>query len=649
LDQAVDRQKNLVLRHNADLEFKDWKLLQNQTSDVTQSIVIADLDNDGDEDFMTCGNQEPVRIYENQLNRGNSISIRLIGQQTNRFGVGCRVRAINYGRKKQIQTRFVCQSSGFAASDGSVLNFGFGERESVDDLIIEWPTGQVQTLRNLKTNFHYEITEPKSAQFVSRGIRLDVESKLFAEESNQIRRFRTNELAFDDFRDQPLMPFGQSEQGPSMAWADVDQDGDYDLFVGGAAFEAAVVFENRGDMNFFERRLACFEDDRQHEDVGCVFFDFDRDSDQDLIVVSGGVESDDGSEKMQHRLYVNQGDGRFERANAEQFPDLRFSASTVNVADFNQDGLLDVFIGGRVVPGKFPQAPKSILLRNTGDGFAKDTELQCDEMVTSSVWSDIDRDGWPDLMLTTEFGPVVCFRNQKGKLENVTQSAGLAKRHGLFNAIAAGDIDNDGDTDFVVGNLGTNGCYSANVDRPLTLSFGPFGVDGSNQILETFTGTASSTQLLRSFYQLSNRVSLGEVQNDKTLSFSDVNSGALDKLKSKTILTKPLNYLVSGVLLNFSSEGNLAFTFRPLPTIAQASPIFGCELVDVNGDGFLDLYFVQNLTHTNPWIEKMSSGNGLLLFGRGDGEFDLPDQAIGLEVAGAGKSLSRMDLNDDGR
>jgi len=435
---------------------------------VSQVAGVADLDNDGDLDMITTGYKDGIQFYRNDINADNIIAFRLGGVQSNTFCIGAEIR-LSVERESPQQVRRLVTSRGFMSSEAPMAHFGVGDAEKIYMAEIIWPNGEVQSLRRLETNLIYQVREPEAKRAISKRSRRRFDTDLFELRSGLFGG-PAEELEFDDFEQQPLQRFKHSQQGPCLAWADIDGDDDYDLFIGGPRLKAPRIYVNEGRGRFSTDRIDTFEEDAAFEDVGAVFFDYDSDGDMDLYVVSGGVEDKAGSKAMQDRLYLNNGKGRFERATAA-LPGLRFSGAAVAVCDFDNDQRLDLFVGGRVVPGEYPATPRSALLRNTGNKFVDVTDQFADGlkeigMVTSCNWSDVDADGMQDLLVTTELGPVHCFLNRGGRFENVTETAGLGRRRGFYNSIAAGDFDNDGDTDFVVGNIGTNTTLSVSESSP---------------------------------------------------------------------------------------------------------------------------------------------------------------------------------------
>jgi len=414
---------------------------------------------------------------------------------------------------------------------------------------------------------------------------------------------------------------------------------------------------NRGNGRFRRQMLDAFNADKACEDMGAVWLDADGDGDADLYVVSGGVEAprdgvNGGDKVYRDRLYLNDGQGELTAAPDGTLPDLRDSGSSVVAADFDRDGDLDLFVGSRVIPGDYPTSPKSRLLENRDGQFIDVTQevatpLLTAGLVTGAVWSDVDDDGWIDLMLTTEWGPVRLLRNEEGNLVEQTDEAGLAEWTGWWNGIAARDLDGDGDLDYVATNFGLNTKYHATSEKPALLYYGDFDGTGVQQLVEAeyedstlfpVRGKSCSTRAMPHLagkfdtYHKFALATIVDIYTPKCLSESE-------KFSATT--------LESGAFIN---DGTGKFTFRPLPRLAQIAPSFGLVLTEVNGDGHPDLYLAQNFFTAQSETGRMDGGMSLLLLGKGDGTFQpvAPGES-GLLVTGDATAVAECDLRGDNK
>ena len=651
IDKPVYALENRAYRNTGDLEFEDvsqaWGL---DHSGVSTGAASGDLDGDGDLDLVVNGFNEPIRVYRNDVNAGNSIQFQLLGGTSNAQGIGARID-VTVDEASGSQMRWLAAGRGFMSSSEVVAHFGTGDATSISKATIRWPSGITQTFEDLKCNERYVVTEKGAvpAALASTG-----KTKTLFEESSALDAFKHNEILYDDFKREPLLPNKHSQLGPGMAWADINNDGRMDVYMGQAAGGPGRLLIDNGNGKFEINPQAVFNKDSNCEDMGAAFFDADGDGDMDLYVASGGVESDPGAETLRDRLYLNDGSGVFEDAQ-DRLPDLRNSSSVVAPADFDRDGDVDLFIGSRLNVGAYPTTPNSTLLLNEDGKFVEATDdvapgLKDAGMVTSAIWSDANDDGWLDLIVTEDWGPVRLWLSDNGSLSDVSEQSGLANRLGWFNSVSAGDIDNDGDMDYVVGNCGLNTKYSATTKKPELIYFGDFENNGKLQIVEAKFEDGKCLP----------RRGLGCTSDamptikEKLPTYHDFAISELVEIYSQNGLEDAdkfeVNNLDSGVLINQGGEGVPTFEFRKLPRVVQASPVFGSTLTDVNADGFLDLYVVQNFHGPQRETGNFDGGVSLLLLGDGSGDFApvWPDQS-GLVVGKDGGALTVTDLDGDAR
>ncbi len=656
-DVAPKRDQHLAFRNLGNLQFvntgKEWQL---DEAAIGFGAAMGDLDNDGDLDLVVNNFAEAPSVFRNQLHSGNSIKIALRGSQSNHYGIDSLVTMEANGLK---QAFYVTLARGFMGCDESVVHFGLGDRDQIDKLTIRWPSGCVQTVDALKANRFYTIHEP--SVFPENYALLPEEPAMFSQsEKMDALQINHRETPYDDFQRQPLLPNKLSQLGPGIAMADVDGDGVVDLFIGGAAGQQATLLLNRDgeylpvrDDLFYD---GPFRDEKQCEDMGCLLLDVDGDGDRDLYVVSGGVECEPSDEILKDRLYLNNGQGGFVKAASDALPDLRDSGSCVVACDFDRDGDLDLFVGARSIPGEYPVAPNSRILRNDTSGsqvlFVDVTDtvapsLANSGLVTSALWTDVDNDGWLDLMVTHEWGPVKLYRNEKGTLVDHTNEAGLSKRLGWWNGIAGCDVDLDGDIDYAVTNFGLNTKYHPKPESPVEIYYGDFENSGRNHIIEA-KKQGDHVLPIRGKSCSQNAMPF---LRDKFPTYHQFAIAELADIYTPTCLGDALqleaNCLQSGMLIN---DGKGVFTFQSFPRLAQISPAFGVQLVDVDADGKVDVYLVQNFSCPQRETGRMNGGLSLLLRGRGDGTFDpVTSQTSGLVVPQDAMSLSAADLNGDGR
>jgi len=645
------KEQNFAFKNHGDLVFKDtskaWGL---DHLGMSYGAAYGDLDGDGDLDLVTADLNEPVGIYRNNSTTGNRITVRLKGTQSNRYGLGALVRVES--DKLGTQVRQLNPMTGFLASNEPSLHFGLGEEDHINKLTIHWPSGIQQEFQHLASNQRYTIEESGAQKTKSATV---TPQKFFTERSQQIGLdFRHRESFFEDRQRQPLLPSKHSQLGGGMAWGDVDGDGDEDVYLAGASGQPGALYlqTNPGVFEPDTKNQILFNSHSRHEDMAPLWLDTDLDGDLDLFVSSGGVECNPGDPILNDRLYLNDGQSEFTMAPAEVLPQKPISSGPAVAADFDADGDLDLFIGGRVVPAQYPASPESRLLRNNGGYFEDVTDqlapgLRSVGMVTSALWSDTDSDGTPDLMLTLEWGPVKCFANREGKLLEETDKRQLASRLGWWNAITGADVDQDGDTDYVVMNVGLNTKYQeASPSKPAILLYGPMDQTNRPFLIEVHKGD-------QGYLPVRGLSFAGGVMpwlKDKFPTYRKFASSKLNEIYPASKLNAARQYIAnhfeSGILIN---NGKGSFTWSALPRLAQASPGFGSVVSDFDGDGQLDFYGVQNFYTREPETGLWRGGIGFSGTFDSNGVFQMQEfERTGFQVGGDGMGLAITDLNADG-
>jgi hypothetical protein len=641
------REANLAFRNRGDLRFEEvgrsWGL---DAITASYAAAVADLDRDGDLDLVVGNLGEPVSVYRNDSAGGHRCLLRLRGRRSNSWGIQA---TVNLQTQNGIQTRYLGLASGFMSANEPLVHFGLGDSSRIERLTIQWPSGLQQEFRDLEADRLYTVTEPDVTPTSQPS--LPPPAPMF-HQSSLVKGIRHRERPLDDFQREPLLPWKLSQLGPGLAVGDVNGDNLEDLYLGGAAGFPGLLCLREPRGGFRPSNQSAFESDQACEDMGVLFFDADGDGDLDLYVVSGGVEGGPADPCMRDRLYRNDGHGNFRKAAEPDLPDLRHSGSVAAAADFDRDGDLDLMVGGRCVPGRYPSPADSCLLRNQGGVFTNVTqtlapELEKTGLATAAVWSDVNNDGWIDLLITHEWGPVKELMNEQGRLVDRTREAGLADLRGWWNSLAPGDLDHDGDMDFVVGNLGLNTRYTATGEQPILGWLGEFDDSGRSHFIEAIVENGRGYPL-RSLNALAAALPSLRQRFPSAQAFAEATlAEALTPARLGAAQRYVVNTLDSGVLLN---DGRGRFVFRPLPRLAQVAPIFGLALTDVDADGHLDLVVAQNFFSPQPETGRMDGGLGLLLRGNGDGSFTpLWPLASGLVIPGDAKSLAITDLNRDGQ
>ncbi|MEM7698049.1 MAG: FG-GAP-like repeat-containing protein [Verrucomicrobiota bacterium] len=658
------REQNLAYRNLGGFEFEDvsaaWGL---DHVGMSYGSSLGDLDRDGHMDLLASNLDDPLSVYHNQHTEGHRVVIELRGTRSNSYGIGTLVTIETADGTEQ--SRHLFPYGGFLDADEPIVHFGLKDQETISRLQLDWPSGEVQVFTDLAADLRYTITEPDTGAVPAPPVRSRKPENPWFTQSASLTGFSHEELEFDDYDRQPLLPFKLSQLGPGQAWGDIDGDGDPDFLLSGAAGQPSQLFRNQtspgsGDVILSPEPQEVFQQDARFEDMGVLFFDCDSDGDLDLYMVSGGVETMPGGPALQDRIYLNNGVGEFSRAPEGTLPVLFHSGGTVSAADFDRDGDLDLFIGSRSIPGEFPTTPVSTLLQNEGGKFTDVTEnlapgLVEPGMVTSSLWTDVDDDGWIDLMVTTEWGPIRFFRNTEGALVEATEEVGLVRPGlaalGWWTGIDGRDIDGDGDIDYVVTNLGRNSTYNASIESPELIFYGDFDDSGKRHIVEARFLEENGEKICyprRGF--MASAAAMPYIA-DKMQTFHNYAVQDLAGIYDIKKLEASQRYLANNMDCSVLRNDGGTFTIIPLPHLAQISPGFGIVLRDIDLDGLPDCYIVQN--HFEITLEQGRLDGGLSTLLKGTGDAEEPFQYVwsresGLEVPGDAKSLAAVDVNLDG-
>ena len=636
---------NLAYRNNGDLDFESvgeaWRV--NHTG-VSHAAAFADLDNDGDLDCLVNNYYEPTLVYENQSATGHRVLFELRCEQNNFFGVGTKIEVWH---DEAYQRKDLQPSRGYLGCDPMAIHFGLADSTSIERAKITWPDGTTVELTDLAADHVYRVIETKQR---SAEAETEPAPPLFVNATEKTNfRFQHVESNYDDYEKEPLIPFAISKLGGSVAGGDVNGDGLPDFYCGGSAAMAGRLLVSQPNKTFLPVK-GPWAEHLKSEDMGALFFDCDGDEDLDLYVVSGSNEWPENSDQYLDRLYLNDGNGKFSAASDSALPKAYQSGSCVCAADFDRDGDLDLFVGSRSVPGKYPLTPKSQLLINEDGKFTRAESEVCGGLmevglVNSAVWSDFNSDGWIDLVVASEWGPVSFYKNDEGKLTNVSSDVGTAGHLGWWHGIAAADLDHDGDMDYVVTNQGLNTKYHASPKHPHRLYYDDFDNSGSIDLVEAeFEGDTEYPIRGRS---CSSRCMPFIADKYKTFhEFSLATVADIYETKSVDRPAKEANFFQSAIFWN---EGPQGFTIAALPRLAQISPGYGVAADDFDGDGLVDVLMATNFFHAQPETGYMGGGVGLLLRGKGDRQFEpsWPNRS-GVVISGDANGLSIADVDNDG-
>jgi hypothetical protein len=651
-NSPVRKEHTLAYRNLGDLKFEDvstkWGL---DDYGVSFGCALVDLDGRGALDIVYNTFDGPPKIIRNNTTGGHRIMVKLAGRAPNLDAIGAEIRIET---PSGVQVRQVYTERGVVASEPATAHFGLGDDTVISKMTIHWPNGQVQVLEDLPVDKLLTIKQPtlapgevahRSVAKINRPANPDA---LYTENAHARGvDFTDTAPLTDEFSRQRLLPHRLGMSGPALAVADVDGDGIADMFVSGTGGQAGVLYLGQPNGKFTPSPSQPWAAVKDSDDVGAVFLDTTGSGHQDLFISSGGVRHDRGDPALANRLYLNDGRGNFTLAPDGILPGNAESTSVAVAADFEGTGKPGIFVGGRVVAGRWPETPRSYLLRNVNGKFLDVTDeyapgLRKVGMVTAAVWVDVDHDGKPDLIVATEWGPISYFHNTGHSLENWTEKVGLSKRTGWWSSLAVADLAGDGKLAIIAGNVGLNTKYHATMEEPTVLYAGDMDGSGRQQLIEAqYEGgklypVRGRSKLAYVYPWITKRFPTYEAYSHATV--SDI--FAADHLA--TAKRYQATELASGV---FTPGPDGKFVFKPLPSVAQISPINGIVVRDFDGHGTLDVYCVGNNYGPEPSTGRFDGGVGVLLKNDGKGNLTpVPAWKSGLLAAGDARAAVAVAL-----
>lgn len=615
----------------------DWGLEYNR---ISAGAAYADLDNDGDMDLVVNHTNDYAGIYKNNnesIIKNNYLRIKLQGDSGNERGIGAKV-SLYCNENKYYQEQMPVR--GFQSSVDPILNFGIGKHTVVDSVIVIWPNDKIQKWNNVRIN-QTLIANLNNANMDWKSDSIRAVKEFFIGTSSI--NFTHQENEFNDFAIQSLMPNYLSRQGPCLAKADINRDGREDLYIGGAKGKSGKLYVQDSNGKFVSKLSVTIAADSLNEDVAAEFFDADGDGDMDLYVGSGGYEFAENDPLLQDRLYFNDGKGNFLKKTLTK---IFISTGCIKAADIDEDGDMDLFVGGRLMPEKYPSTPESKILLNDGKGNFTDVtatvapEIQKIGMVTDAIWLDINKDSQPDLIMVGEWMAIKVFINEKGRLTDASPSYIKFASTGWWNKIFAEDFDSDGDKDLIVGNLGLNNQFKASAKEPASIYYKDF--DGNGSIDPIFCYYIDGVS-----YPAASRDDLMDQLpnwNKKFLEYHSYANATIDDLFKPEQL-KDANILKAELLSTVYLENNGAsgFNIKSLPNEVQYAPIYAITSIDANGDGKKDLILAGNNSWTRIKFGHFTANHGILLLGDGEGNFKyVPQSQSGLNIRGNVRSLEAI-------
>lgn len=613
---------NYGFKNNGKLSFanktEDWGL---QTPSFSNGAAYGDLDNDGDLDLVVNNLEDVAFVYQNTTSEKEEhhfIQFELTNPTAPNSVLNAQVKIYAGGQTQLVEYQFV---RGYYSSMQPLAHFGLGANTKVDKAEILWTDGTVTTLQNPSINKKHTVDKSQSKSTVATT---QPPKPYFMDAISRAKEvtYKHTENNFDDFNKEILLPHKQAALGPAIAVGDVNGDNFDDFYVGGALGQPAQLYTQSNVEGFVRSVQPSFINDAKYEDTGALFFDADADGDLDLYVASGGGGDVATNKKLlQDRLYLNDGFGNFSK-NSNALPEITSSTMNVTANDWDGDGDLDLFVAGRTTPGNYPVAPQSYLLVNEKGIFKNKTktlapQLEWAGMITSSCWTDINKDGRKDLLVVGEWMGIKAFINTQTGFKDQSKALGLSETTGWWYSIVAADFDKDGDEDVLVGNVGLNNKFHPSIEKPLHIFANDFDDNGTQDIvlsklykgkLTPVRGKECSTQQM-------------PYLQERFPSYSDFASSTLVEIYSQEKLDQALHYQATTFASLYLENNGDHFAISELPVEAQLSPINDMTVFDFDKDGNLDVVLGGNMYGTEVETPAYDAGKGLFLQGNGDGTF----------------------------
>ncbi len=626
---AYKNNKNLTFTNEA----KNWGM---DEPSFSNGASYGDLDNDGDLDLIVNNVNQPAFVYQNNSNKSKEnhfVKVKLKGDGQNKFAVGSVVELFS---GKEILRQELIPTRGFQSSIDYAMTFGIGNKK-IDSLRVIWPNDKFQTLKKVvsNTSIHLNIVDAKNS-YVPK---IEKVKSFFTEKSNSFTTHKEND--YIDFDYEGLISKMLSQEGPTLAVADINNDGNDDLFIGGGKGQSAKLYLNNGN-DYVATNQPNLEKDAIFEDTASSFFDADKDGDLDLLVGSGGNEKADQSNYM-NRLYLNNGKGIFTKSTTA-IPTTNNNVAVIAPYDFDNDGDMDVFIGSRSVPGVFGIDPKHLLLENDGKGNytnvidKKGFKLNEAGMITDAIWEDIDNDNKKDLIVVADWSSPKIFKNTGRRLAEFKSN--LTEYSGFWNAVSCVDLNNDGKKDLILGNKGTNTSYKATSENPMRLFVNDFDNNGTIEQIATKVINGKDVPIhLKS--ELAKQIPSIKKKN---LSYADYSKKCFQEIFDKSIcdnsILKTASFQESIIAIN---KGNGQFEIQKLPKEVQFSSVNTICTIDVNKDGILDIILAGNQYGFKPQFSRLDANYGSLLLGSKSGVYSwLPYNQSGFNLKGQVKSIQKI-------
>ena len=634
---------NFAFKNNKDLTFSDvsvdWGL---EDKNFSNGATYADLDNDGDLEIIVNNIDQEAQIYRNN-STNNFVRVKFKGNEGNIFGIDSRVY-LETENSSQMQE--LTMSRGFQSSVSPYLNFGIGTDQTIKSIKVVWSNGNSEELKNPKINsiIEFDILNSKSVSKMKTG-----ESKLYFENVDVVKH-KHNENEYNDYKKEVLLPHENSRLGPGIAIGDINGDKIDDFVVGGAKDQPTAFYIQKSDGSFYSKSFTFSKEHAKYEDMDMILEDFDNDGDNDLYVVSGGNEFEPNTPILKDRLYINNGNGSFNYSNG-LLPDNFSSGMRVTSSDYDKDGDIDLFVGGRLVPGSYPLPAESFLLENISDGNgvkfrnADESIFPFKEigLVTSSVWADYNNDGWTDLIVVGEWTPIKFYKNNEGKFSDDTSLIDVDSTRGWWYDIVAEDFDKDGDFDLVIGNLGNNYKYQTSGDETFDIFYNDFDQNSTGDIVLSYYNDGEQ-------YPLRGRQCSSDQIPAIKKKFQDYDAfsiATLEDVYTEPALENSLHYFTKTFSSVYLENTGNSFKMKNLPSLAQLSSINKILKKDIDKDGFIDIVVSGNMYNSEVETPRNDGSVGVYLKFNPDTGFEaVSTKKSGLFINGDVKEMEFITLNN---